>query len=986
MTNQAPSRLRRLFSVRIWGYGLFWSWNLIFLAFMALGFAPTVLPSLIDTVRVSSAPPEFLLYALVMTLIPLGAVALALTVLRREPGKLLVLGYGVEGPLMLILFLRFFVVRQATAAVALMLALASLGMLTLLWQLLDRKSEQRGALVSTLRLAGLTLMLALGVYAALWLTFYIVPLTAAMLENLGQLLRDLPRVLRDLFEALTSPEWWRNLLQVWRMIPLMVLGAILGLYTATLLVVMPIAVTVIYARAWLAAARRVASRVSQPLAAAVPAIVLVVCIGAVALASRQPQRQVFALLAQPPASPIEAQSLLDQQDAIRKGLLNAYLAPHRYISSVGEVRHVRDLYKEALDMSVDQAVRVQNLYEGLARPLLYQPVEPVLANADWDNQALQREPREAAELYETFFDQSIVDGEHDTVVRAIRSNWNAEQAALAWQAIDDREVRLAQQEVNVAEHGDWAEVELHEEYQNVTGMRQEVVYYFSLPESAVVTGLWLGNSADRDQRFAYRVSPRGAAQAAYRNEVRRQIDPALVEQIGPRQYRLRIFPVEQQQVHSDEKSGRSSIEEGAPLHMWLTYRTLRQAEGWPLPQMSEKLNVFWDDATARLLDGQPMNLGDAADDTWLPTHAPITAPRDDSTRRSGVPIHQSTHRVDFPGGQTVIARPIQVEELPGLAGNVRLAVVLDRSRSMAAQQAAVEASFERLRSLVDSGAQVDVYLTASPFRGEAPSLVRLEDFDPRTILTFGGQNSAELLAQFAELRRDRPYDAVLVITDGSGYALGEGDVAVPTPDAPVWLVHLGGFPLGYDDPTLDAVQASGGGAAASVDEASTRLAIRLTGQVEGVTVDVVDGYQWLTMPTETADTLSSVGPEALADAEQFAPFASRRLILAEMQRQAGQVSDLALLDRLHAVASNYSIVTPLSSMIVLVNAQQQQLLDRLESQDDRFQREHEDVGETVAVPPVAAVPEPEEWLLIGLAAGLLAWYAATTRRNKRQLA
>jgi hypothetical protein len=66
------------------------------------------------------------------------------------------------------------------------------------------------------------------------------------------------------------------------------------------------------------------------------------------------------------------------------------------------------------------------------------------------------------------------------------------------------------------------------------------VYYFSLPESAVITGVWLGDSPDRNQRYEYTVAPRGAAQAVYRNEVRRNMDPALVEQIGPRQYRLRV--------------------------------------------------------------------------------------------------------------------------------------------------------------------------------------------------------------------------------------------------------------------------------------------------------------------------------------------------------------------------------------------------------------------------------------------------------------
>ena len=185
-------------------------------------------------------------------------------------------------------------------------------------------------------------------------------------------------------------------------------------------------------------------------------------------------------------------------------------------------------------------------------------------------------------------------------------------------------------------------------------------------------------------------------------------------------------------------TARGKIEEGRPLHMWMTYRTLAAGNAWPLPQMSEKLNVFWDDRTVRSINGQPMDLAGrtaadrrlTTDDLWLPIRVDFT----------NIPAPQSTHRVDFPGGQTVIARPVDTTGVPGLAGNVRLAVVLDRSRSMAEQQQAVEASFERLRDLANTGAQVDVYLTASPFRGEAPSLARLEDFDASSILTFGGQN------------------------------------------------------------------------------------------------------------------------------------------------------------------------------------------------------------------------------------------------------
>ena len=150
-------------------------------------------------------------------------------------------------------------------------------------------------------------------------------------------------------------------------------------------------------------------------------------------------------------------------------------------------------------------------------------------------------------------------------MKAVRNTWSGDQALLAWQAVDDREILLTQQEVNIIEHGDWAEVELFEVYQNHTSTRQEVVYYFSLPETGVVTGVWLGNSPERDERFSFHVAPRGAAQQIYREQLRVNIDPALLEQIGPRQYRLRVFPIEPQIWRWDDKTRKSNVEPGPSL-------------------------------------------------------------------------------------------------------------------------------------------------------------------------------------------------------------------------------------------------------------------------------------------------------------------------------------------------------------------------------------------------------------------------------------
>ena len=51
----------------------------------------------------------------------------------------------------------------------------------------------------------------------------------------------------------------------------------------------------------------------------------------------------------------------------------------------------------------------------------------------------------------------------------------------------------------------------------------------------------------------------------------------------------------------------------------------------------------------------------------------------------------------------------------------------------------------------------------------------------------------------------------LILTDGSGYELGPGNVDVCS-NVPVWMVHLGGdIPLGYDDGTLGMSRAAEAG-------------------------------------------------------------------------------------------------------------------------------------------------------------------------------
>jgi putative PEP-CTERM system integral membrane protein len=324
----------------------------------------------------------------------------------------------------------------------------------------------------------------------------------------------------------------------------------------------------------------------------------------------------------------------------------------------------------------------------------------------------------------------------------------------------------------------------------------------------------------------------------------------------------------------------------------------------------------------------------------------------------------------------VILRPADQVQLPGLPADLRLAVVLDRSHSMEAHASQVAEVTNRLKEMAAQGAQVDLYLTASPFRGEEPTLGSLEGFDPQQVLYFGGQNPAELLAQYKSLSAGRSYDGILVLTDGTAYELGETTAELAIPEAPVWMVHLGSdIPLGYDDGTLEAIQASGGGVVGSLEEAFARLALDLGSTAADRREMLLDGYVWTVLPAEQAE---AAAPEAAFHSveDPFTALAARQFVLAEMRREGGSIGELDTLDYLHDLAAQYSLVTPYSSMIVLVNLEQQKLLDHLEQGEDRYDREHEDLTNTTPATqtPLVGVPEPGEWLLIASGLLLLGWY------------
>ncbi len=616
--------------------------------------------------------------------------------------------------------------------------------------------------------------------------------------------------------------------------------------------------------------------------------------------SYQPQLAAFALLKQQPA---DRAVNLQKTEQIRQGLLNAYLADYRYLSFSGE--------RSAM-----------NAYDFLTKPFTYQG---------------KREDRQTAEgLYAEFFDVPILRGEKDTIRRAVESNFNRAEVNAGLLSIDAKRVFLTNQQLKVTPHGDWADLELHETYRNQTTELQEIFYYFSLPESATLTGIWLGEADNKALSYPFQVSTRGAAQKIYKEQLVQRVDPALLEQVGPQNYRLRVYPI---------------LAQGQPMNMWMTYKVMKQANSWPLPHLNEQRNVYWNRNTNRTIDGKSV----ASNHQWLPDSiaADTSAP--------------AVHQMTLPNGSNIIAKPFDANGY-SLPQNQRLAIVLDGSYSMNAHRPELVKTIDWLRSNILPQNQIDLYLTTS---GAAqPQLGSIASFKPDQAMFYGSIEQKQMLEQFESLSQtaaNPKYDAVIAITDRGSYELSTDKDKPKTMSAPLWMVHLGGLPFAYDDATLSMIQHSGGSVSTEIKTVMQRIATLPSLGKDTSLLSVVDNYAWFLS--------QSTDPTAKPKDDGFDALAARQWIT--QVSQSLQPNQLKELDAVHVLAKRYNLVTPYSSMIVLVNDQQKQDLKNAEKDKDRFKRDVEDKQQ---MPPakVSATPEPAEWLLLAIVTGML---GVVYRRN-----
>jgi putative PEP-CTERM system integral membrane protein len=874
---------------------------------------------------------------LILMLLPILGFCTRLFLYRREPVKQIFTFYGIEAPLIFLLALRLFLFRELNAGVLVFLGFVGIGIVAFgvyVWRWVEAKKQsiEQRATHTSIQLIGLSIGLCVVLLMASILALYTFPIGLQLVGSffsfrwLGMFRLGSLMALEHIFRS--------------------ILISMVFFFGAILFVSFPAAISGLFVYAWHQTRQALAKLTNNRQSWVVTGIAIASTTGLFFYATQQPQTETFATLSTLPQTNRELRQRLAKKSMLRSGLLNAYLAGYRYLAPAGKSNSLRQTYMNATGCSKATAESIQTLHNFLLSPLIY------------DGASFRKDLQKAEKQYTAFFDAPIQMKERKAILHAIGSTMEWRRAASGVLDIGKRKVKLTNQSITLKEHGIWADVELHEEYENQTHQMQEVFYYFSLPEGAVVTGLWLSKPGGNQKTFRFTVAPRGAAQRVYKRQVRRRIDPALLEQVGPRQYRLRIFPIPAKPFPIRHGMNKLERQPAKHMHVWMSFRVLARKGYWPMPTLTQKRNVYWTHRTVRQTNGKK---NATATKAWLPKQLPM--------RQT---LTQTTYRQPLRNGGHITLTPIN-NRAPNMLSGKRIAVVLDRSYSMHRHRERVLRSFEWLKAHVVPHNAIELYLSSSPHRGTPMRVLPgIQKFNPKQTIYYGGHTLPGILDQFLKHKGSKQYDLVVVLTDEGNYELLKEKKKPKLVHTPLWIVHLGEhLAHAYSDSTLATIQASGGSVSQSVQDTFTRLS-RLEATRSKTRLSLAGGYQWNYTPPAAQDksqkaTLSpsQQGFEALVAGQQIA-----RLIYEK------KATTLAGMDSIHKLAKTHQIVSPYSSMIVLVNQQQKDALKKESKRKDRFKRTVES-GKTHISPPssplVTGTPEPHEWLLILMVLGGLAY-------------
>jgi hypothetical protein len=989
------SRLARLAPVLL--RVLFWAWNLVGVAVVVFGVLPFVVVDLVKDAAVGLARWDFVASIAILCLVPVATTAYAFAHRKRyreEPAELFELFFGVELPLLAITAGRLYAFASLGHAAEFVYVALVAGGLVAESRLVLGARFPKSQVLDGLSHGFLTLRMVAGVYVGFLLANVTVPLLLASGKNAVDVVIDSDGVAAVVALVLFP-------------------ATIMAAATLALVLTLPITAPLAWWRALQHSGALVRARWGlDDLLFTSGAPVVIAVMGFIMLVP-QPHKQAFALLDKTPTTDDERRALAAAAPDIEAGLVDAWLGRHRYVFD-----NNNDVWARAWALDLkgrsrrhEALVDVNATFNEIARPFTF------------DGQH-DRDAERAKAQYRAYFGSEIELDHAAAAQQALAARWSRAERFSAFIDEGKDRARLVAQDVVVdGAHGVF-DVEVHDVWQNQTPQDLEVTLSFALPVSAAISGVWVSPTAHKEDGAAFTVSPRGAAQQVFEEAKRSRSDkPALVEQVGPGQYRFRVFPIPARTPRSRSLTDAEGWTAGdaAQVHVWLKYQALPDDNGQaPLPLLTSRRNGFWDTDTARVVDGASVagvaahGGGQWVQGTSTKTQArqPVMArvPRPPPPRvaptglvavnvddivgfapkgptpkgpasldppiaplappRPAPPLPQEiTSAVDAAATPALPPPPppafdcvrLTPENAPTLALTGKVVdVVIDRSRGVAPHTAVVKDALARLRA---SGATVQVILGTNALYGDSARAV--DDVNVDALAFVGAATPGELLQQARAAHAGAAADAVVILAGTTSFSVSDARAPVAPLPRTVLLHVSGRMPSGYDDAVLDAIRQSGGTTTARLDDALARLA-------EGF---FVDGY---------SVDVAADGSACVDDGVVEAVVARAAIALADRTQKAPPGE----LDRLHFVATKAGVVTPYSSMIVLLNPAQRQRLAQLAQGHDRFTREQEGqvvVGEdrrngltrdlhvrtssAPPPPPMAAVPSTAGAPMKALTAG-----------------
>jgi putative PEP-CTERM system integral membrane protein len=886
-------------------HAIFWLWNGLFALLIGFFIAPSVIIPLIAGTIEGSIPVDIFLCSVSTIGIVVGSIIAGIWVrsnLSPDDAKVAIWNtfYGIEGTLLTLMVYRLFFARELNGSLIILLAGIFLSVCLLIMHTFFSRIKLPNKITLILQCAWIVPMLV-SLYFGILLSFYVPPAAIGLVKVLFEIGRDFNLFSIQLIFSL-----------IW---------ILFFFFTATLLLFLPIVINWLFITKGIEALKRNCSIFGKRTTIVTAAVIGSMFVLAAITLDQNQSGDVLTQLDKEVTTREQRSLLLSQENRIQKQLRNAYLASYRYLSTINN-NHIEEMYKKILPESFCNVL--QNMFNAAAFPFLYKGKD---FNTDQERAKL---------LYEQFFDIPIQQAEGAGINKSLNATWNREEAKAGLMNTNKKFVYLTEQNVSVAMNRTLATVTIFEEYKNQTFTNQEVFYYFTLPVNAVVSGLWLSDDKASPKKYAFTVSPRGAAQQVYNNQVFVNQDPAILEKVGPVQYRLRAFP-----VPAKLSMNRNMDAENQVLQLWLEYKAISNPDGTiPMPTLQEKRNIYWDRKTKRSAD-RAFEYRNTID--WMPTALAINfSPLNDEFV---VPVNDSLR---------LYAKKIPIEKEYHFPG--KTAIIIDRSKSMEKVQRELVSAINKFQALFD---EYTLFLG-----GYEWSAVSSKESDIKNIQFFGASTLNDLIKQAHDhLQQSDQFTRIIICTDNSGYELSKDSDKSPDFNIPVSILHVGGkIPAAYPDQLMETVARSKGVFASSLNDLTVQL-------------------QTQEQQTNEKNYLGMIGTysvHCITDGEQLrantsiAEYPEIRPVFANMLLQdfasRNDMANLENLDYVHNLAKVNSLVTRYSSMIVLVNDDQKKQLEEAENKTDRFNREIENGTENIAKPinpmQVSTTPEPYEWMLI----------------------